>query len=137
MKTAPEDRWLEIAEQYYASRYSDNHLVWSELYDEAWDLVMKNIRQVFSYDLGPQEAYTIRFEWSGPEFATMDGGDYHWGDNTFASDDLGDILSFLVCQMETYHRERYQSVFVVITQPDGSTIETSLTQYRSNKEATR
>ena len=136
MTYLPEDRWLAVAERYYATRYDCNETsrVWSDLFDEAWAMIMKNIREVHSSDLGPREAYTVTISWSGPMFPTMDGGDHHGGDNTYASDNLKDILSFLRCQMETYDREGYQSAEAVITVPDGWTVEASLDHYRNTLE---
>jgi len=135
MNTLPEDRWLAIANQFYATRYADTpeSRVWSDLFDEAWTMIMKNVREVFPCDVGPREAYTVTISWSGPVFDTMDGGDHLWGDNTYASDDLCDLLSFVICQLDTYDREGYQSAEAVFTNPDGSTFEATLDNYRKNK----
>ncbi len=105
------DRWTAIAEQYYKRRYArpSERAVWRELMNEAWDALAANVHEIPATMATPKHMYKATISWSGPMFATMDGGDYHWGEDTYYSSDLSDLVNYVVAALIDMKLEGYQS----------------------------
>ncbi len=115
------DKWNAVAEQYYARQYTKDAGVWAALMREAWDGISEDIYEQHELeDMRDDEEnglipplYSVTISWSGPMFNTMDGGDYHYGTDTFYSDSAQAITDYVAACLITYKLDGFQSAEAV------------------------
>ena len=104
------DKWNAVAEQYYARRYGREANVWAALISDAWVGVSEGIYEEHELEeLGRTPEHSVTISWSGPMFNTMDGGDYHYGTETFYSDNVHRLVDYVCACLVSYKKDGYQS----------------------------
>ncbi len=108
------DKWLAVAEQYYARKYSKDANVWGALLEDAWVAISSEVYEEHEHEeLGRTPEHSVTISWSGAMFMTMDGGDYGWGSDTYYSDNVHRLVDYVCASLVSHKKDGFQSAEAV------------------------